>query len=330
MGQNNEGLLLAAIVVFSVVIGSMDPRFWNLATVFNVFSNSYSPMLFALGVFLVLLMGGIDVSFDAVGICAGYGVALLATHWLPAGNILLASVMAAGIGLALGAFNAGVIVGFRIPVLIATLATRGMFVGSLLAYISVGAITTLPGSLGTLPYKNLVTVPYGFGQSVGLQVVFVPVAVICLLVALALRYTVHGRQIYAIGGSEESARRAGVPIRLIKVTVLSVAGVLAGLGGLLYVSLGAFADPTTLVGNELNVIAAVVIGGASIFGGKGSVHGTVLGVIMISLIGYSLILLGIPSVWQTVAVGVILLLGVSGQLVRHGRGGSTGGLLGGL
>jgi simple sugar transport system permease protein len=110
----------------------------------------------------------------------------------------------------------------RIPVLIATLATRGIFVGSLLAYISVGAITTLPGSLGALPYKNLVTVPYGFGQSVGLQVVFVPVAVICLLVGLALRYTVHGRQIYAIGGSEESARRAGVPIRLIKVTVLSV------------------------------------------------------------------------------------------------------------
>jgi simple sugar transport system permease protein len=330
MGQNNEGLLIAAIVVFSLVIGGIEPRFWSLATLFNIFSLSYSSMLFALGVFLVLLMGGIDVSFDAIGICGGYGVVFLATHWVPAGNILLASLMAAGIGLVLGAVNAGVVVGFRVPVLIATLATRGIFVGALLAYVSVGVITTVPGSLGALPYRNIVAVPYGFGQSVGLQVIFIPVALICIVVGLALRYTVHGRQIYAIGGSEESARRAGVPIRLIKASVLCVAGFLAGLGGLLYVSLGGSADPNSLVGNELNVIAAVVIGGASIFGGKGSVHGTILGVIMISLIGYSLILLGVPGAWQTLAVGFILLLGVSAQLVRHGRGAPTGGIIGDL
>ncbi len=143
---------------------------------------------------------------------------------------------------------------------------------------------------------------------------------IVLLVAAMLKWTVFGRSIYAIGGDTEAARRVGIRVVRTQVWLYMLVGALAAFGGVVYVILGKNANPQSLVGTELDIIAAVVLGGASIFGGRGSVGGTVLGVVLVQLINNNLVLVGIPSTWQRAAVGVLLLLGVSIQAFAATRG----------
>jgi simple sugar transport system permease protein len=317
-GQNHEGILVVCIVILSIVVGFAAPEFWSLSTLLNVTGASIDDTVFALGVLLVLVSGGIDVSFMAIGIFAAYST-VLATQHAGAGSttVLVPFAIAAGIGLALGGLNALVVAGLRLPTLIATLGTQGIIRGVLLSYIGSRLISDLPPSAESLSTSYLVTA-HG-AHTTPLSILVVPAAILCVLVALLLRYTLVGRGIYAIGGDEESARRAGFPVVRIKVIVYTLAGMLAGIAGLMQVTMVREADPSALVGGELDVIAAVVIGGASIFGGRGSVTGTVLGVLLISLINNCLILLGIPSTWQRAAVGLMLLIGIAAQAMSAQR-----------
>ncbi len=318
-GKNNEGLVAATMVLLCLLVGSVDRRFWSLATVFNVLRDSFEPLIFALGFLVVLLTGGIDVSFDAIGIFAAYTVIRWAEHSWLANNVLSAFILSAALGLGLGAFNAAAIALLRLPVLIVTLGTRGIFTGFLLSLVGSTYVSVLPGGFVDFPNVVLVRVATGSGQSVGLQILAVPLVLLCLAVSAFLGGTMLGRGLYAVGGDLEAARRVGFPVPLIRGFVLCLAGLLAGLAGMTHVSLLGYANPFDLVGFELNVIAAVVLGGASIFGGKGSVAGTVLGVLFVSLINYSLILLGIPSTWQEVAVGALLVLGIIAQTFSRRR-----------
>ncbi len=327
-GQNNEGFVALAIAILFFAVSIAHPGFFSLATVFNVLHSSFETLLFSLGFLVILLTGGIDVSFDAIGIFAGYSVALMAAHGGAFhGNLVASFAIAAGIGLALGAVNALFTSVFRLPVLIVTLGTRGLFFGVMLTWIGANYVNNLPGRLGNLDSWNLVHVHAAGGQVASLNVLVIPVAVVCVLVALVLRRTMLGRGLYAIGGNEEVARRTGFPIRRIKFVAFLLAGCLAGLAGLVHVGLIGYGDPQDLVGQELVVIAAVVLGGTSIFGGRGSVGGTVLGVLLIELISYSLVTLGIPSAWDNVAVGTLIIVGVGLQLAgRRATGQPTGGL----
>jgi simple sugar transport system permease protein len=313
-GRHNEGIVALTIVILALVVGALHPGFLSLATVFNVLRNSYEPLLFALGVLLVLLMGGIDVSFDAIGIFAAYSTSMLAaTGHLP-GNLWTMFFISTLIGVGLGAINALIVSLGNLPVLIVTLGTRGIWAGVMLTFVGSAFISNLPDAVHTFNVAYLVETHTATGQVAGLHLLVVPVAIVCLLIALALRFTVVGRGIYAIGGSEEAARRAGFPVGTIKIIVFCGAGALAGAAGMVHVSLIGFANPQDLVGNELIVIAAVVLGGASIFGGRGSVLGTVLGVLLIELIQYSLIILGVESTWDNVAIGIMLFVGILLQL----------------
>ncbi|MDA3921887.1 MAG: ABC transporter permease [Salinisphaera sp.] len=309
-GRNNEGIVALTIVVLALVVGVLNPGFLSWATVFNILRNSYVPVLFALGVLLVLVMGGIDVSFDAVGIFAGYASSVLVAGGHLPGHLWLMFVVSTLIGAGLGAFNALVVSFGNLSVLIVTLATRGIFAGIMLAFVGSAFISNLPESLQSFNMDYLVRTHTATGQLAGLQMLVVPVGIVCLLVALGLRFTVIGRGIYAIGGSEDAARRAGFPVGMIKTIVFCIAGALAGTAGMVHVSLIGFANPQDLVGDELIVIAAVVLGGASIFGGRGSVTGTVLGVLLIELIQYSLIILGVQSSWDDAAIGILLFIGI--------------------
>lgn len=322
-GANNEGLVAVAIVVVVVIVGAVRPSFWSLYTVFNVLQNLYEPLIFALGFLLVLLTGGIDVSFDAIGIFAGYLTATAIAHRVTGGNFAVAFVMAALIGLCLGAVNAAVVSLFRLPTLIVTLGTRAIFAGALLGYVGTNYVG-LPHNLATFGSDVLVTTRQS-SHSAGLQVLIIPVAVLCVLIALGTRYTILGRGLYAVGGNAEAARRSGFSVGRVRTVAFCAAGLLAGLAGMVHVTLTGYADPTDIVGNELIVIAAVVLGGASIVGGRGSVLGTVLGTLLIVLIEYSLIVLGIQSSWDNVAVGAFLFLGLVVQLA--GRRGAMSALV---
>ena len=134
-----------------------------------------------------------------------------------------------------------------------------------------------------------------------------------MLIALGLKHTMFGRAAYAIGGDPEAARRVGIPVQRTQVVLYVLVGALAAFGGMVFMIQGQAADPQMLISIELDTIAAVVLGGASIFGGRGSVLGTVLGVLLVQVINNSLVLVGVPTAWQRATVGLLLLLGVGAQ-----------------
>lgn len=310
---NQELLLVVLIVAILAAVIVKVPDFLNIETLFNILRASMVNIVFALGVLLVLVAGGIDVSFLAIGIVSAY----IACKLTPDGGSLAMAVVPFGIsiliGMVLGAVNAAVVLSARVITLIATLATSAIFTGALFALGGGNIINTLPQPLQLLASTNLLTAKGAVRGTTRLNILIVLVVVLCLLVWAFLRWTVVGRSIFALGGGEEAAARAAVPVARVRLYVFLLAGALAGLAGIMHVTLAERADPATFVGQELNVIAAVVLGGAAITGGKGSVRGTVLGVVLISLIQTSLVPLGVPTIWQQAVVGLLLLLGVTLQ-----------------
>ena len=312
-GSNNEGVLVLCIIVLSLVVGFSDSSFWSLPTLLNIGSASLENVVFAMAVLIIIVSGGIDVSFMAIGIFAGYSVIVMTNHTgFGASSAWVGFLLAAGIGILLGTLNAAAIAALRLPTLIVTLGTQSIIRGVLLAYVGAKVIPNYPHGLDKLSTNYLVTA-HGSGGDTRLSILILPAVLICVAVSLLLRYTTLGRGIYAIGGDPESARRAGFPVFGTQVFIYVFAGLLAGIAGMMHVTQVQLANPYELVGGELDVIAAVVIGGASIFGGRGSVSGTVLGVVLIALIKNSLILLGVPGTWQRATVGLLLLVGVSAQ-----------------
>lgn len=317
-GSNNEGMVALLIGLLAIVVGLSTPSFWSGSTLLNVATNSLVNVVFAMGVLLIMIAGGIDVSFLAIGIFAGYSViAFTNATGIGASDAVIGFALAAVVGLGLGAINALAVAGLRIPTLIATLGTLAIFRGALLGFVGAQMITTYPPGLSDLSTTYLFTA-HG-AMETRLSVLIIPSVLICVFVSLLLRYTLIGRGIFAIGGDTESAYRVGFPVFRIKVLVYLIAGLLAGIAGMIHVLQVRMAVPQELVGGELDVIAAVVLGGASVFGGKGSVSGTVLGVILIALIKSSLILLGVPGSWQRAAVGALLLVSVSAQALSGPR-----------
>jgi simple sugar transport system permease protein len=315
-GANNEGLIVLVLLALSVTMTILNPEFLSFNNLFSVVRSSLVPTVLALGVLMVIITGGIDVSFTAIAIFAAYSTVL----WVGQDSVSLfvLVLIACAIGALLGLFNGVVISKLRLPTLIVTLGTSTMFKGVLIAFVGAKYIADLPGPIADLGNANLLSIPSG-KEVANLHILVLPVALLCLLVWWVLSRTMWGRSLYAYGGDPEAARRAGFSVVRGQVLLYTVVGVLAAIGGLMHVALSRNANPQDLVGSELDIIAAVVLGGASIFGGRGSVLGTVLGVFLIQLIQNSLILAGIPSVWQRTAVGAILLAGVSVQALSAKR-----------
>ena len=318
--RRNETVLIFAIVIFSLVIGSKSPEFFTLANLFDILRSSFVQLLFALGVLIVIISGGIDVSFPIVGIFSGYtAVIIMQKLELNPESLLIPIVLAVLIGIALGGFNAVAIAGFGIPTLITTLGTAGIFRGAMLSFIGASFISDIPIGLDKFSTSDLIKFESDAGTLVRLHVLVIPVAVITVLVALLLSRTIFGRSVYALGGGAEPTRRLGISVKRTQAKIYMLVGGLSGLAGILYVSLQRKANPYDLAGSELDVIAAVVLGGASIMGGYGTVFGTVLGVLFINMIKNNLVLLGVSSSWQRAAVGVLLVIGITIQAISENR-----------
>ena len=317
-GRNNEGVLALTILVLVAVMSAVNGDFFTVSTLFSILRNSLVEMVFALGVLIVIISGGIDVSFPVIGIFAGYTTIVLARNGNFDPGIVVAFLIAVVVGSLLGLVNGGLIAAFRLPTLIVTLGTQGIFRGVLLAYVGSKYLADLPQSIAGLSTADLFTHQNGSTTS-RLHVFIVPVVLLCLAVHWLLQRTMFGRGVFALGGDSESARRAGFPVVRIQVTIYVLVGLLAGIAGMMHVTLSRNANPYELAGTELDIIAAVVLGGASILGGRGSVLGAVLGVLLIAVIRNSLILMGVPGTWQRAAVGVLLVLGVSIQALGARR-----------
>lgn len=318
--RRNETVLIFAIIVFSLVIGSKSPEFFTLANLFDILRSSFVQLLFALGVLIVIISGGIDVSFPIVGIFSGYtAVIIMQKLELNPESLVIPIVLAVLIGIALGGFNAIAIAGFGIPTLIATLGTTGIFRGLMLSFIGASFISDIPIALDQFSTSDLIKFESDAGTLVRLHVLIIPVTIITILVALLLSRTIFGRSVYALGGGVEPTRRLGISVKRTQAKIYMLVGGLSGLAGILYVSLQRKANPYDLAGSELDVIAAVVLGGASIMGGYGTVFGTVLGVLFINMIKNNLVLLGVSSSWQRAAVGVLLVIGITIQAISENQ-----------
>ena len=303
-----EAVVAAVLVVAVVGIGLVNPVFWQPANLFSLLRASVVTGILALGVLLVMLSGGIDVSFPAFAIAAMYLTVKAVTAW-GVGGVALPFLMATGIGGALGLVNAAFVHGFRMIPLIVTLGTGTAVRGFILGVVGASQINVdqMPPDLIAFGRAELFSVAQADGSAAGLSAMVPLYAAVALGVHLFLRRTMMGRSIYALGGGEEAARRVGFDVRRSVFVIYGVAGALAGFAGLLHGAMILTANPRDMIGLELDVIAAVVLGGASIFGGRGSVAGTVLGVLTLVVVTNSLIILGVDTTWQLVVVGLIVI-----------------------
>ena len=321
----NETLVAGVIIAFCVLATLSDARFFTITTVSDLLRASIVIGILAVGAMLVLISGGIDVSFTAIAVFAMYmSTVFFLTVW-PEAPWPLVFVVSILVGACLGAINGFFIAFLGLPTLIVTLGTLSIFRGFLLTFIGSQRISDLPPAMrdfsrgvlarGTTEANNFYSIPW---------------AALALLFAIVLTWfilkkTMLGRSIYAIGGSVESARRIGINVTWTQFFVYVYVGAQAGLAGIIHGSVGRMADPFSLVGLELSVIAAVVLGGARLIGGYGTLTGTLLGVALIVIVQNSLIVVGIPTTWQSVTIGILILLGTGVPAYRAKRAAARAG-----
>lgn len=306
-----EQILLSAIVIFSAVISFINPAFFTFENLFDLLRSNSGMAILAIGVFLIMLSGGIDVSFTAIAI-AGQYIAVNLLIALDIDNILMAFAISMLTGVALGAINALFISLLNLPTLIVTLGTTSVFHGALLEIVGTKSIISgyLPISIKEFSRSNILTLARDNGSEYGLSVFFLIFLAVLFVTWLILRFTMTGRGIYAIGGNQTAAERIGFNVKRIKFFVYCYAGLLAGVMGVIHVALIRTSNPQYIVGSELSVIAAVVLGGTRLTGGIGTLTGTMLGVILITILEKNLVLLGLPSYWQKFFIGVVIVFGV--------------------
>lgn len=310
--------LLALMVFFSLA----EPRFLSEINLFNVMRQISITGLIALGMTFVILTAGIDLSVGSVVALAGLVAAGLAkgsssnTLSLDAaaavGYPVWVAAGAAGlVGLGAGLIQGAAITMLDVPPFVVTLGGLSAFRGAALLYSGGGPISAFDASYRFWGQGKLGPVPMPV-------ILFLAAAVACHVV---LRHTRYGRHVYAVGGNAEAARLSGLNVRAITLSVYVIVGLFAGLAGFVLSSRLNASEAVAGQGYELTVIAAVVIGGTSLFGGIGGVTGTVVGAILIGVLINGLVLLNVSPYIQQIIVGVIIILAVAfDRFVKSGRG----------
>ncbi|MBL7188073.1 MAG: ribose ABC transporter permease [Phycisphaerae bacterium] len=300
---------LLALLLMVVIFSSCAEGFFSTDNFWLVLTQVSVNMCLSVGMTLVILTGGIDLSVGSVLALSGAVMAGLLKNGLelPAFNLFV-GVTALGailtgllVGSFLGFFNGLMIAFLRIPPFVATLAMMTIARGLTQLWTGGAAITGLGEVFGYV----------GTDRFAGVPVRVWTCAVMVGIAILVLKKTRFGRYVYAVGGNERAARFSGLNVNRIKLRVYTIAGALSAVGGLIVTSKLDSATPVAGDGYELDSIAAVVIGGTSLSGGKGSVLGTVLGVLIIGVLNSGLIILSVPPFWQKVIKGCVILLAVA-------------------
>jgi simple sugar transport system permease protein len=309
--KHPEVFTVSLILLVSVIIGIINPAFFQISTLFDLLRSSTVIGLFALGVLIVLAAGGIDVSFTAIAALTMYSLTKLVYAYWPSAPIILIFMAGALLGVFLGMLNGFLVHHLKAPSLIVTIGTQYLFRGFLLTFVGTVFFMNIPPSMDSFGRWALIKLSVGATGQTAFTALpfFVLILLACsVLTWFILNRTLMGRAIYAIGGSLHIAERLGYNIKAVHLFVFAYSGFLAGLAGIVHVSSNRLANPFDLVGIELDVIAAVILGGARITGGTGSVMGTLLGVFLVVLINNVLILAGVPSTWQKVIIGSFILI----------------------
>ncbi|GAA5133379.1 ABC transporter permease [Pseudonocardia adelaidensis] len=256
--------------------------------------------IIAIGQLLVILTAGIDLSVGSVVGLSGVIAATVVFEATAGGQVVLAVLLALLAGAVVGAVNGLLVAVLKMPAFIVTLAGLGIARGATLLITGGRTVQPLPPAFQAI----------AGGTTLGIANLIWIMLIVAAAVAFALRRTVWGRYVYAVGSNAESARLSGVPVRPVLVSVYAISGLLAGLGGVLLASRLGNGVPTSGTGYELQAIAACVIGGASLFGARGTAIGALLGAVIVGLLNNGGTLLGIDPFWLQIAIGVLILVAV--------------------
>lgn len=297
------GILLLICVVFA--LGSSE--FLTTSNLLNVALQTSIIAIVAIGMSFVIFTAGIDLSVGSMMALAGAIAAGMAVR--QGFDTYISITIGLGIGLILGAVNGLMIVKGGIPPFVATLSMLAIARGLTLVYTEGRPIAGLDEQF----------IFWGTGQVWGIPLPVIIMAVIAVVAHIITRYTPFGLHVYSTGGNEETTRLAGVSPDRIKLAVYMISGFLAALGGILLTARLWSAQPNAAVGWELDAIAAPVLGGTSLFGGVGSIGGTVIGAFIIGVLSNGLNLMGVPSYYQQVIKGLVFILAVTVDLINKRR-----------
>ncbi|MGH2316744.1 ABC transporter permease subunit [Planococcus sp. SE5232] len=301
---NNQSILqkiapFIGLILIIVIITILNPGFLSVSNLMNVLRQVSINALIAFGMTFVILTGGIDLSVGAtLALTGAVSAGMMASGVDPIFAMLLGLLL----GAVLGAINGIIIAKGKVAPFIATLATMTIYRGLTLVYTDGRPISGLGDSL---TFQML-----GKGYFLG-----IPIPVVTMIVSFAILYfilkkTTFGRRVYAVGGNEEASILSGINADRIKIYVYSLLGLLAALASLILTSRLNSAQPTAGEMFELDAIAAVVLGGTSLTGGRGWIVGTLIGALIIGVLNNGLNLIGVPSFFQQVVKGAVILLAV--------------------
>ncbi|MDQ0395314.1 ABC transporter permease [Labrys monachus] len=287
--------LLGCLVLFAV-FSALTASFYQPANLLDIMLQSAINAIIAVGMTLVIITRGIDLSVGSiVGLSSMVASDLMNSQGLSAG-------IAAGlaVGLACGAVNGVLIAKLKLPDFIVTLGTLSIYRGAALIYTNGQPIYGLPDR-----FRDIFA-----GQFLGVPTPVVLAVAIALAGFFLIRFTALGEQIVAVGGNEEAARLSGIDIDRVKITVYTVSGLLSSIAGFILIARIGAAEPIGGTGFELQAIGSAVIGGASLFGGVGNPLGSLVGALTLGGLQNGLTLMNVPSFWQYVASGVVVILAV--------------------
>lgn len=295
-------VLVALIVLFTLI----NPRFASIPNLLNVLTQASTYLIVAMGMTLVITKGGIDLSVGslmALVTCVAFSLMDNGMHYIPA--LILMFVMA----MALGALNGAMVAFLAIPALIATLGTMVAFRGLALLHSAGQLYFGLPPEVVWLGQGDVLGIP-------------VPILIAAAFVALThwlFNLSAFGMHVRSVGGNREAARLAGIKVWRIEMAVYAYIGFAVALGGLLWMARIDGTQATLGTAMEIHVIAAVIIGGTSLFGGRGMIYGSLLGAILLSMLNNALVIAGVDFFYQLVAVGIIVIVAVTVNNIRENR-----------
>jgi erythritol transport system permease protein len=318
-----EGRAFFALIVIIAVFSFLSPYYFSLNNFLIMASHVAIFGILAIGMLLVILNGGIDLSVGSTlglaGCIAGF---LMQGVQLPALGIILyppvwaVVVMTCALGALVGAVNGVLIAYLKVPAFVASLGV--LYVARGIALLMTNGLTY--NNLGGRPELGNTGFDWlGFNRLGGVPIGVLVLAALAIICGIVLSKTAFGRWLYASGGNERAAELSGVPVKRVKILVYVFSGVCAAIAGLVLSSQLTSAGPTAGTTYELTAIAAVVIGGAALTGGRGTVRGTMLGAFVIGFLSDGLVIIGVSAYWQTVFTGAVIVLAVLMNSIQYGR-----------
>jgi len=309
-----EGRAFLALIAIIIFFSIQSPFYFSLSNFLIMSSHVAIFGLLALGMLLVILNGGIDLSVGSTlalsGVFAGYlmqGVMIDSLGIILYPPIWVVVILTCALGAFVGCINGVLIAYFKVPAFVATLGT--LYVARGVALLMTNGLTynKLAGhpELGNTGFDWL-----GFNRLFGIPISVIILVIVAIICGVLLSRTAFGRWIYASGGNERAAELSGVPIKRVKIIVYMLSGICASIAGLVLTSQLTSAGPTAGTTYELTAIAAVVIGGAALTGGRGNTRGTLLGAFVIGYLSDGLVIIGVSAYWQTVFTGTVIVLAV--------------------